>query len=192
MPIENERKFVMLESEAVEEDIAVNAEQTLHIEQKYLAMDKGLSVRVRSCMNEGITSYRMTVKKDVGGQCIEIETPISEEDFTKLWPTGHNKVTKIRYLYKGWEIDFFKRPTGHNYLAVAEIEMLPWQKAPAIIPALISDYIIYTVSHNDGRFSNKKLGNIKYATQLLDEVKRISKSPHLPEHDLKITKKKVK
>jgi CYTH domain-containing protein len=193
MPIENERKYVLLESDLVEQAVAEVAEQCLHIQQKYLCMEKGLSVRVRSIQNEDAFSYRMTVKRDVGGQCVEVECPISEDDFTKLWPTAHNRVIKTRYLYQGWDIDFFKRPTGHNYLAIAEIEMLPWQKAPEVIPDLLSNYILYTVPLNDGRFSNKKLGNIKYAVKLLDAVKKISKSPHLvTKQDLKEFAKKVK
>lgn len=159
-----------------------------------MTIEKGLSVRIRSSENEGDVAYRMTVKKNVEGQVIEIECLITEDDFTKLWSTGHNKVRKTRYLYQGWEIDFFKRSTGCNYLAIAEIEMLPWQKAPNEIPELVSNYIIYIVPQNDGRFSNKKLGNVKYATQLLSEVKKVSKSLRLSidEVNLQQTGKKVK
>ena len=193
MPIENERKFLLLESGAVEREIAVRAEQTLRIEQKYLVIEKGLSVRVRVSTNDGTPSYRLTFKKDVKGQVVEVETPVSEDDFTKLWTTGCNKVIKTRYIYQGWEVDFFKTAAGETYLAVAEVELLPWQKTPNHIPELISNYIIFPVPANDRRFSNKKLGNIKYATKLLSEIKKISNSPHINrQDDLKTLKKKIK
>jgi len=193
VPIENERKFLLLESGAVEREIAVRAEQTLRIEQKYLVIEKGLSVRVRVSTNDGTPSYRLTFKKDVKGQVVEVETPVSEDDFTKLWTTGCNKVIKTRYIYQGWEVDFFKTAAGETYLAVAEVELLPWQKTPNHIPELISNYIIFPVPANDRRFSNKKLGNIKYATKLLSEIKKISNSPHINrQDDLKTLKKKIK
>ena len=165
----------MLETIESEQSIAEQAEQTLHIEQKYLTIEKGISVRIRRTINNRISSYSMTVKKNVSGQCIEIECSISKDDFDKLWTTGHNKVTKIRYLYKGWDIDFFKRHNGKNYIAIAEIEMLPLQKAPKFIPIIIKRNIIHNVDINDNRFSNKKLGNIKYANQLLKKIKKTIK-----------------
>ncbi len=168
MPIENERKYVI--SEDSEKSIASQAEKFIKIEQKYLAIEKGFSVRVRSSNND---SYCLTVKKNCAGQCVEIETPISEDDFKRLWSTGSNKVSKIRYIYQGWEIDFFKTPIGKNYFAVAEIELFSWQKTPNFIPQLITDHLIFTVPIGDGRFSNKKLGNIKYASQLLESVKKV-------------------
>ncbi len=155
--------------EESEKSIASQAEKFIKIEQKYLAIDKGFSVRIRSSNNE---NYCLTVKKNCDGQCVEIETPINEEDFKKLWPTGSNKVTKTRYIYQGWEIDFFKTSTGTNYFAVAEIELFSWQKAPNFIPQLITNHLIFTVPIGDGRFSNKKLGNIKYASQLLQSIKK--------------------
>ena len=193
MPIENERKYVLLESEVVEQAISSQAEQTLRIEQKYLSIEKGLSVRVRHTINDGVHSYRLTVKKSIGeGQCVEIETPICEDDFKKLWPTGVNKVTKVRYIYQGWEIDFFKNAIGGNYLAVAEIELLPWQKAPTHIPDLIKNFIIFTVPIEDNRFSNKKLGNQKYASKLLASVKKGAYAHLVHQPDLKISSKKIK
>jgi CYTH domain-containing protein len=169
IPIENEKKILIHES--AEKIIAEQAEQTLYMEQKYLVMEKGLSVRVRSIVNGDIT-YWMTLKKDVKGQCVEVECPIDKEDFTKLWSTAYNRVVKVRYLFEGWEIDFFKRPDNSNYIAIAEIEMLPTQKEPHVIPELIAAQIIFSIPLSDRRFSSKKLGNIKYATELLESVKK--------------------
>ncbi len=190
MPIENERKFVILESPETEQIIFDQSEQTLRIEQKYLIIDKGISVRIRQTINDGMHSYRLTVKQNVAGQVVEIETPISEDDFRKLWTTGINKITKTRYIYQGWEIDFFKNE-GINYLAIAEIELTPWQKEPESIPKLIQNYLIFAVPIEDNRFSNKKLGNIKYAIDLLNSVKKEINLPK-PVYLDKQNKKKIR
>jgi len=172
MPIENERKFTLLESDSVESVIKDAAERCIHIEQKYLVAEKGFSVRVRHLEEQGENSYRLTVKKDVNEQTIEIETPISLEDFEPLWFVASGKVVKNRYIYQGWEVDFFK-DEGENYFAIAEIEMPPNQKAPDTIPELLKSYIIYTVPFGDGRFSNKRLGDIGHAKKLMREVKEM-------------------
>jgi len=192
MPIENERKYVLLYSDIVEKVIAEQAEQTLRIEQKYLSIEKGFSVRVRNTSNDGIHSYRLTVKKDIGGKVVEIETVISEEDFKRLWPTGKNRVVKTRYIYQGWEIDFFKNNNGHNYFSIAEIELLSWQKSPSVIPDLVKNYLLFTVPIADKRFSNKKLGNQKYAEKLFSWVKKNSNAHIVTQPDLKIVMKKLK
>lgn len=113
------------------------------------------------------------MKRDVEGQTIEIETPISQEDFDSLWSVTSGKVVKNRYVYQGWEIDFFK-DGKNNYFAIAEMELPAWQEAPSSIPDLLKPYIIYTVPPGDGRFSNKRLGDIPYAEKLLRETKEMA------------------
>lgn len=168
MPIENERKYVI--DETSESLFAQHAEKTLHIDQKYLAINKGFSTRVRSINN---CRFILTVKQDVQGMVgqLEIETEISKEDFDILWKTAYRVISKIRYIYKGWEVDFFKTEQGKNYIAVAEIELPPKVKWPENIPQIIKENIIYVVPIEDKRFSNKKIGNIKYASKLLDHVR---------------------
>jgi CYTH domain-containing protein len=151
------------------------ANRAVWIEQKYLTMDKGISVRIRGSSCEGIHSYHLTVKKDVGQECIEIETAVSEDDFRKLWLVGFGRVNKMRYLYQGWEVDFFKDKKKVTYLAVAEIELPPNKEWPDSVPKLVQDNIIYTVPIDDKRFSNKKLSNMDYTRALLAEVKSKSK-----------------
>ncbi len=182
MPVENERKYIIHEGKGVEEIFKIEAEKFFKIEQKYLSIGKGFSVRVRKSIqtarvpgikfeSEIATSYSMTVKKNVGAQVVEIETRISEADFNKLWPTAFNKVMKFRYIYNGWEVDFFKDANQANYFGVAEIELPVWQREPRSIPDLINKQIIYPVPIEDKRFSNKKLGNVGYAINLLKVLK---------------------
>lgn len=171
MPLENERKFCIHESKSVEEAFKKVAEKVLKVEQKYISIGRGFSVRVRKSAEGKSVSYSMTVKKNVSGQVVEIETRISEADFNRLWPTGFSKVCKFRYLYQGWEIDFFKDSDSNNYLAVAEIEMPAWQREPRHIPSIIKKHLLYAVPIEDKRFSNKKLGNVDYAVNLLKLIK---------------------
>jgi CYTH domain-containing protein len=164
-------------SDDCERHIAQASEKAISIEQRYLGNDRGLSVRVRKSAIEGYDSYRMTVKQNVAGETVEIETIISKDDFTKLWSVASRSVEKTRYIYLGWEIDFFKN-SGRNYFAVAEIEMPRGQKAPDSIPPLISQYIIYNVKQGDGGFSNKLLGNVKHAQNLLKKIGKVSEVGH--------------
>lgn len=169
MPIENERKYVILETEAVERKFAAVAQVAIPIRQRYVVTEKGMAVRVR-CSELEQPEYVFTFKKDVDGECIEIETKISEADFNKLWGKATNEVNKIRYIHEGWEVDFFKKD-GFNYLAVAEIELPPKKKEPNIIPLLVMESLIYVVPIEDKRFSNKKLGDVEYSVSLLDTLK---------------------
>lgn len=197
MPIENERKYVILETPAVERLFQEAANRAVWIEQKYLSNEKGISLRVRLSACEGVHAHHMTFKRDVDGDTVEIENPISEEDFRKLWKVGFGKVTKMRYLYQGWEVDFFKDKRKQTYLAIAEIELPPKMMWPESIPEHVQNNLIYTVpvinGQNDKRFSNKRLGDIDYARNLLNEVKAKSKI-HLPpvQHEVKIKKKKFR
>jgi CYTH domain-containing protein len=117
------------------------------------------------------------VKQDVPGMIgqLEIETDIVKEDFDILWKTAHKIVSKVRYVYRGWEVDFFKNDNGKNYIAVAEIELPPKIKWPDVVPQIIKENIVYVVPIEDKRFSNKKIGNIKYATRLLENIKHAYK-----------------
>lgn len=177
MPVENEKKFVLKFNEDCESNIAHAAERAIDIEQRYLGNDKGLSVRVRKSTINGDSSYRMTVKQNVAGETIEIETIISRDDFGKLWSVASRGVEKRRYIYLGWEIDFFKYKNS-NYFSVAEIEMPPGKKAPDSIPALIDQHIIYNVKQGDSGFSNKLLGDIKHAQDLLKKIGKVSETGH--------------
>lgn len=170
MPIENERKIIILESEEVEQKFKESSQLAIPIHQRYLVTEKGMSVRVRCSEMKGGPEYAFTFKKNINGEVVEIETKISEEDFDRMWPGAKNQVDKIRYIYEGWEVDFFKS-NNSNYLAVAEIELPPKKLMPSIIPQLVTENIIYVVPIDDNRFSNKKIGDVVYATNLLDSLK---------------------
>jgi len=176
MPIENERKYVLTETDAVERKFADVAQEIIPMAQRYLVTDKGMCARVRWAKVKGEKQYYFTFKKDCGvpGEVIEIETVISPDDFNKLWKVSSNEANKIRYHYEEdnvlWDVDFFKHD-GHNYFAMAEVELKPGVKAPDNVPKLISENLIFTVPIDDRRFSSKKVGDVGYAISLLDGLK---------------------
>ena len=177
MPIENERKFIIYETDATERKFAERSEQVIPIKQRYLITDKGKSGRIRQEKFKDEMKYSFTFKMDcdIPGEVVEIETAISPDDFNKLWFKGTGEVTKVRYKYQGWDVDFFKY-FDRNYIAIAEIELPSGVKQPTLIPALILENLIYQVPMEDKRFSNKKIGNLSYAISLLDELKVKSSS----------------
>lgn len=55
-------------------------------------------------------------------------------------------------------------------MAVAEIELPEDQMDPDSIPDVVKKNMIFKVPLTDTRFSNKLLGNARYAAELLNEV----------------------
>ncbi|MBP2160636.1 MULTISPECIES: hypothetical protein [Asticcacaulis] len=161
MPVENERKYVL--------DIAFDAGHlrgwTRHdVRQGYL--DDGPRIRQRD------GDYIFTYKKwaPQAGELVEIETAISEDDFSLLWPLSTQRIVKTRYvLLTGeveWVVDFLRDENGQVYFVMAEAELPRGQAAPDHIPAEIAGGIIHAVDAADNRFTNKKLSNKGYAADL--------------------------
>lgn len=141
-----------------------------NIEQSYVECLKKQSIRIRKSQNtylsgESEVIYTYTFKLDVN-KIIEIETEISFEDYLLLKRNSCLTVVKTRYEIDDWEIDFFKTGGG-VYFVQAEIELPESQKAPEEIHPLVKKYLIHSVDIGDNRFTSKKLGNIKYAKNLL-------------------------
>jgi len=179
MPTENERKFVI--DVASENKFSDRASSGFTIRQGYLDHS---SVRIREKVEFGKkkskTLYEFCYKCQTHERLIEIEQPLSERDFNDLWLLATIKLEKTRYnieeKHKGkdylWEIDFFKTK-GETYFALAEHEMPEGQENPDFIPEIIAKHLIYTPAANDGRFTSKRLGNISYATKLLESVNEL-------------------
>lgn len=171
MPTENEKKFVLVPSHRLEELVASLTKDHLAIEQGYLVTEPTV-VRVRKSVHRqsGVTSYKMTVKH-VGGwpkkRTIEVESPLDERDYRDMWPATKCRVFKNRYLYAGWDVDFFYSLKHGLYFAMAEYEMPEGQEVPDEIPDLIQSHLLYAVPEQDRRFSSRKLGKVRYALGLL-------------------------
>lgn len=149
----------------------------LEISQGYLIATRGITVRVRkSARKNGKSEYYFTLKVNTAGRVIEIEKNLDKRDFTDLWGIALNKLEKIRYIVKyagsNWELDFFKDYRGETYMAVAEIELPEDQLEPNSLPEIVKQNLIYKVPLTDARFSNKLLGDARYAAELLQEILR--------------------
>lgn len=174
MPTENERKFLIKSDCELSVD-ELSSEQ-YKISQGYLIATRGITVRVRRSIKEstGNESYCFTLKVNTAGRCVEIEKNIDQRDFNDLWNIALNKLEKIRYLIKHgkstWELDFFKDYRNETYMAVAEIELPEDQVEPDSIPDVVKKNLLYKVPLTDNRFSNKLLGDARYAAELLNEI----------------------
>jgi CYTH domain-containing protein len=177
MPTENERKYVL--NAKCERAVADMAIQKYEISQGYLIATRGITVRVRKSVpvyangnNKG--GYFFTMKVNTGGRCVEVENKLDKRDFDDLWAISLNKLEKIRYDVRAgkylWECDFFKDYKAQTYIAIAEIELPEGQMEPDSLPPFIKDNLLYRVALTDTRFSNKLLGDARYAADLLTEI----------------------
>jgi len=175
MPIENERKFVLHDpSGALEKSLARNpAASGALLRQAYLDSS---GVRIREIVAPDETRAVFTFKRTVEGNVVEIETPISPDDFQRLWTLRRETLVKHRYHLVdgdcGWDIDFFKdgeTAESPTYFAMAEVEMPEsWDTAPPAPPWLAS-YIVHAVANGDERYTSKRLSQIDHARTLLAE-----------------------
>ena len=147
------------------------------IEQAYLMVGKKKSVRIRKVVvfrKDGYCEwkYNFTFKQDVDKKTVEVETPLSREDYDLLVQGAVLKFRKWRYHLGDWEVDFFKEG-NKTYFVQAEIELPEGVRKPSEVHPLVKEHLVHTVKRGDGRFSSKKLGNISYAKRLLQllEVK---------------------
>jgi len=151
-----------------------SAEEIYYIEQAYLFRGKGLTVRIRKQRDRNNKEIQvLTTKQRVGARIIEIEKRISIEDYDEMSKVAEGCLKKVRYVLKGWEIDFFK-DSSETYFVMAEIELPDGVESPDRLPKFITQNLLFEVPLNDCRFSSKKLSDVEYAKALLEEVVRQS------------------
>ena len=173
MPTENERKYV-LRPDCLGSTEKI-AKKSYKINQAYLIASKGISVRIRRQeKNTGDKSHVFTLKSSVNGRVVEIEKKIDVRDFKDLWKNAYCRVYKVRHVLnlddERWEVDFFLDPYDKIYFCVAEVEMPEGREFPNTYLPLLRDNLLYEVPLNDSRFSNKILGDVRYANELLKEI----------------------
>lgn len=173
MPTENERKYLL--DIGCLEDVKSIASYSYNISQGYLIATRGITVRVRKFVSNKRTEHFFTLKVNTAGRTIEIEKKIDSRDFDDLWNIALNKLEKVRYIVKSqevWEIDFFKDYKDEIYMSVAEVEIPEDEYEPTYIPEIIKNNLLYSVPLTDTRFSNKLLGDARYASQLLKQIEK--------------------
>lgn len=116
------------------------------------------------------TKFTFTFKQDVNKKTVEIETEITLQDYLLLKEQAFLSFTKTRYVIENWEIDFFKSE-GEIYFVQAEIELPENCKKPKRIHPLVKENLLHIVKRGDGRFSSKKLADVKYAKKILQNLK---------------------
>jgi CYTH domain-containing protein len=177
MPIENERKFVLLDDGRLEQQLAHTPGVTRgFIQQAYLDVS---GMRIRCLEADGRKRYVFTYKRDVDGQVVEIETDIGVADFDRLWSQRRETLQKARYSWSDgrfhWDVDFFKTGEGRTYFAQAEVEMPEHDKEPPPLPPPLAGHLLATAPAGDRRFASKQLSDRTHAENLLAEIRRKGK-----------------
>ncbi len=176
MPTENERKFALHCNDPDQELNILKGEYGYSIiSQGYLVRDKHLTCRVRHLERDTYTTFgsnewSLTVKRDIGSRVIEIETSIDKRDFDDLWAVSKGKLSKTRVYIDDWEVDFFLDDQCKVYFVLAECEMPEGKEYPDELIPFVKDHLLYEVPRGDARFSNRKLGKVKYASKLLSLI----------------------
>jgi CYTH domain-containing protein len=178
MPIENERKFVLLDDGKLEQQLAHAPGVTKSfLRQAYLDVS---GMRIRSLEADGRKRYVFTYKREVDGQVVEIETDINVEDFDRLWSQRRETLQKARYSWNDdrfhWEVELFKTAEGRTYFAQAEVEMPEDDKAPPPLPPLLAGHLLATAPAGDPRFTSKRLADQAHAERLLAELRNKGKT----------------
>lgn len=150
------------------------SDQFSHIKQGYLAFSKGMTTRIRCITTLKKERWYLTFKQKINSRVIEIEKKIDSRDGHDLWDVCVGKLKKNRYAIDNegvtWELDIFKK--GTLYFILAEVELEEGAPRPKTVPPFLKDYILYEVPLTDDRFSNKRLGDAEYATNLYKQIKK--------------------
>jgi CYTH domain-containing protein len=177
MPIENERKFVLLDDGTLEQRLAHAPGVTRSLlRQAYLDVS---GLRIRSIEAEGAKRHVFTYKREVDGQVVEIETDISTADFERLWSQRRETLQKARYSWPDgrfhWDVDFFKTDEGRTYFAQAEVEMPEEDRTPLPLPPQLAQHLLALAPAGDLRFTSKRLANRAHAESLLADIRKKGK-----------------
>jgi CYTH domain-containing protein len=174
-PLEIERVWVLGRRPEIPAEVLGRAERW-EIEQGYLPLDaadlkasgfpEGRIRRIRT--GDGRTMCRHTTKRGAGIVREEVETPIDDATFERLWPsTAGRRIAKrrLRLPIGGliWELDDFRDID----LVMLEVE-LPTADASFAMPSWLADCVREEVSL-DPRWRNAALAIHGVPTTRIDE-----------------------
>ncbi|MGY3581467.1 hypothetical protein ACVIGB_000463 [Bradyrhizobium sp. USDA 4341] len=175
MPVENEHRYVVHDNEGKlrRRLLSLSGITVQRIHQAYLA--KGTRIRRTEDERTSRVEWSFAYKNDVTGHVVEIETPISFEDFERLWDCALDQQVKSRIKFIdgeiAWDVDFFgKRSSPYFVKAEAELPDRLWDchTPPAPAPVL-APYVLYTAGKENG-FTSRKLGDRAYAERLMEKL----------------------
>jgi len=182
MPTENEIKHVLKLDDSLHYE-ARKLGRAFRISQGYVGKGNGHQLRIRKELESdtGLTRHYMQAKFSIQSptaRVIEISTKIPERDFKDIWRKTKTRVTKFRYkIMTGydpnfeceeiWDVDFLKTSEGDTYFVLAEVELPEGHTEPKFeIPGFITENLVFKVPIEDTRFSNRKLSDVAYASEL--------------------------
>ena len=171
MGIENERKFVLRDHEAL---LARCREgwPEMRLQQFYLSPEG----RFRLVERDGREPERIfTYKRPTTSGLLEIETPVSEEDYAIALAEAPAVLSKTRFDVDGgeghWSVDFFTAGVGGPvYFAMAEVEFPVG--GTYLMPAFVKPHVELEVPHRDNpTFASARLINRAYAARVVDDYR---------------------
>jgi CYTH domain-containing protein len=178
MPIENERKYILLDDDGQLETQLAKLPGIARsvLRQAYL---DGSGVRIRAIAKGDAVRHVFTFKRPVEGRMVEIETDIAAADFARLWTLRRETLSKVRYSWEDgrfhWDVDFFKTDEGTTYFALAEVEMPEDETVPPSAPPPLARHVLGLAPLGDPRFTSKRLADQVHAERLLSDIRRSGK-----------------
>lgn len=175
--IENELKYVLIYSNALEQALEEKATSIKHIRQGYETQ----GARFRSQVTDGVPSYTFSYKVKLKDVVEEFEMSITEQEFTRCYTTCNKKLHKTRYSFYDkfknlWDVDIFLNGS-EVYFAMAECEMPEEEKhSPEELPEVIATALLFAVPRGNTDFTSKKLSDVEYASKRLKELSKAHKS----------------
>lgn len=172
MPVEREWKVMIRPDPGLEDEVAKVASLWCDIWQGYRLG----GVRLRKASGHGqspvhLFTFKDTVKpaarpidEDSGDMpdidarvVIEVETPISPDDFEALRLTCSHTVNKTRYFVGRWEIDFLRDANGVVYCVLAEYELADGEPDSAVgeLPPVLAGKELGRAAPGKSKWTNK-------------------------------------
>lgn len=180
MPIEREFKYVLENAEHLEDLIRQDSDsivEVIQVNQYYLNENaRARQKQVEKKDHEGKICLDTTLvftykhKLEAGSGRLEIETKLTNEDFSIIKKEANVSLSKTRYVLQHksgiWEIDFFKN-LGKTYFVLAEYEDRDGLGEPKNLHPFVEKYLIHKVAEGDSRFDSYKIASIEHALNIV-------------------------
>ena len=170
MPVENEFNFVLHDPKGRLEARLRSTSGVRRLEMRQGYLGEGVRIRAIHDVAANAVGFVLSVKRKAAGEVVEVEAPMSEEDFRRLWPTCPVVQRKTRYAFEEggahWDVDYFRGRKREAYFVKAEAEVAPGVRSAPPAPALIAGHVVAKPGKRTG-FSSRRLADEKYARGLL-------------------------
>ena len=183
MPVEFEMKFVLKDAEKLLAQF--REEDLIRIDQIYLKD----GARFRRLQQGSKVKHVFTYKAKIAGKLLEVETPVTQDDFELAELGKVRELHKIRVIYRDphtgllWDIDFLLDTDRTIYFAMAELEREDGDHSPVRIADILRKHVELAVPYEHSTiFTNHKLTDEAYAATVLEryragEFKQAPQSP---------------